>query len=181
VERLGQGGFRPGAPGRTGAIPVIGAQGTLGGIGFPERNPGHECLVPTQAFGESGAASRSTPFRLAPSRQDIPAQAAHRPDPARPRTTRHTVPAQYPLAPPARAGVRSGQVCPAGRAGTGQMCPSGGPTGHGPRPRSRETDGRSRGDAPGRSAPRPPTRPAAMLHWQDRLELGSWAPGRLRE
>jgi hypothetical protein len=27
----------------------------------------------------------------------------------------HTVPAQYPLAPPARAGVRTGQVSPAGR------------------------------------------------------------------
>jgi len=31
---------------------------------------------------------------------------------------RHIVPTQYPLAPPARAGVRSGQVCPSG----GQVC-----------------------------------------------------------
>jgi hypothetical protein len=39
-----------------------------------------------------------------------------------PGTARHTVPAQYPLAPPARAGVRSGQVCPAGRAGVRSAC-----------------------------------------------------------
>ena len=38
---------------------------------------------------------------------------------------RHIVPTQYPLAPPARAGVRSGQVCPSGRCRAGQQ-----PCGH---------------------------------------------------